>query len=117
MVNNITAGPGIYVSGNSYSSTYINMSAPSAGMLRYNGATMEVYNGTSWLTMASLFPQISLDGDTLRVLDWARGQMQRQARIQELAATSPTVADAVAAVQQAEQDLEVIMALAHRDTP
>ena len=51
MIKNIIVGPGLQVS--TGSPTYINMSSPSAGMVRYNGNNMEVYDGVTWIQMSN----------------------------------------------------------------
>ena len=117
MVNNITAGPGIIISGNSYSMPYINMGAPDAGRVRFNGASFEVYDGNGWRHLSTTFPQIGLDGDALSVIDWARDRMVRDQQRQALARTSPAVADALAALEQAEQQLDIVMALTQKNMP
>jgi hypothetical protein len=47
MIKNITTSDyNIVVS--TTSGPYINLSVPSAGMVRYNGSNMEVYDGAVW---------------------------------------------------------------------
>jgi len=117
MVNNITGGPGIHVSGNGYSMPYINMGAPDAGRVRYNGASFEVYDGNGWRQLTTTFPQIGLDSEVQSVIQWVRNQMARDQQRQALARTSPAVADALAALEQAEQQLDIVMALVQKNTP
>lgn len=111
MIRNITSGPGIHIANNSYSSPYIDMSRPSAGMVRYNGSNIEVYDGASWLTMTSSYPQVELDGLTMEVVTWARRKMEEEKRMLELAQKHPTVADAIAAKERADEALRIAVAL------
>lgn len=115
MIRNITAGYGIYVTNNSYSTPYIDSTRPSAGMVRYINNNLEVYDGNSWLIMQSSYPQIELTGDVQSVINWAKMKMAEEERIRQLAAKHPTVADALAAVKQAEEQVRVVAALV--DTP
>ena len=45
------------------------------------------------------------------ILDWAEMKMLEEQRVTALALINPTVADAVAAVKTAEEQLQVVMAL------
>jgi len=54
---------------------------------------------------------IALTPEADIVLEWAGKQMKEEQRIQELARTNPTVADAVAAVKTAEEQLKMVIAL------
>lgn len=111
MIRGITAGPGIYIANGSFSTPYVDMNRPSAGIVRYNGTNLEVYDGSGWLTMTSSYPQVELESSTQSVLNWARTKMAEEARIQELAAKHPTVADALEAVKRAEEQVKVVAAL------
>jgi len=111
MIRGITAGPGIHIGNGSFSTPYVDMNRPSAGMVRYNGSSLEVYDGSSWLTMTNSHPQVELDGLTMEILTWARKKMEHERHIQELAAKHPTVADAVSALQKAQETVDIAVAL------
>lgn len=111
MIRNITGGPGIYIAGNVYNQPYVDMSRPSAGMVRYTGSNLEVYDGSSWLPMTSSYPQIELDSLTIETVQWARQKMEEEKRMLELAAKHPTVADAIAARERADEAVRIAMAL------
>jgi hypothetical protein len=112
MINGITSGHGIHIAGGSYSSPYINMGAPSAGMTRYNGSNFEVYDGSIWVTIPSSFPQIELDNLTMEAIEWVRRKMEQEKRMLALAEKHPAVADALATLKEAEEKLAVVVALA-----
>jgi hypothetical protein len=61
--------------------------------------------------MASGSIQVSLDGVTLESLQWVRRKMTEEKRLEELAKTHATVADAVDAVRLAEKQLQTVVAL------
>jgi hypothetical protein len=111
MINNITSGVGINISGNSYSTPYVDMNRASAGMVRSNGSSMEVYDGSSWLTLSSSIPQIQLDGVTQEAIQWVRRKMEEEKRMSELAKKHPTVADALLARDRAEDAVRIAVAL------
>lgn len=111
MIKNITGGPGIHVSGNSFSMPYIHSGTPSAGLVRYCNNNFEVYDGSSWIMMSSSFPQVELDDVTQEAIAWVRRKMEQEKQILELAKTNPTVADALLARDRAEDALRITMAL------
>jgi hypothetical protein len=115
MIRNITGGVGIHVSGSVYNAPYIDTTRASAGMVRYISGNLEVYDGGSWLPLQSSYPQIELDGVTVEVVQWARRKMEQEKRMLALAEKNPTVADALAQVKLAEEQLAVVVALT--DTP
>ncbi len=104
-------GAGINVSNGIHSTLYIDMTRPSAGMVRYNGNNFEVYDGNSWIIIPSGDAQVSLDGVTLESLQWVRRKMTEEKRLEELAKSHPSVADAVAAVAQAQEQVAIVAAL------
>jgi hypothetical protein len=79
--------------------------------VRYQAGNFEVFDGSSWLPLQSSYPQIELDGVTVEVIQWARRQMEQEKRMLELAKNNPTVADALAARQHAEEALRITIAL------
>jgi len=111
MIKGITAGPGIHISGNDYSTPYIDMARPSAGMVRCNGSSIEVYDGVVWLTLSSNTPQIELDPVAQEAVEWVRHKMEQEKRMLELAKKHPAVADAMAIVSHAQEQLDIVTAL------
>ena len=111
MIRTITAGAGIHVAGSVYNAPYIDTTRASAGLVRYQAGNFEVFDGSSWLPLQSSYPQIELDGVTVEVIQWARRQMEQEKRMLELAKNNPTVADALAARQHAEEALRITIAL------
>ena len=111
MIKTIMNGVGINVSNGIHSTLYINMTRTSAGMVRYNGNNFEVYDGNSWMIIPSGDAQVTLDGVTLESLQWVRRKMTEEKRLEELAKSHPSVADAIDAVRLAEQQLQTVAAL------
>lgn len=118
MIKSINGSNGIVIN-NGYTSwpTFYNNSTSSnntlVGQVRYNGSSqcMEVYDGVTWLTMQSSYPTIELSGEVQAVVNWARAKMAEEARIAELAAKHESVADAVAAVARAQEQVRIVAAL------
>ena len=113
MIKTINAGAGIRIQGNYVSTTYVNMGNASAGMVRYNGnsTNMEVYDGSSWMTLSTAYPVVELDSDVLAVVNWAKEKMNKEAKIQELAQQNKSVADALEAVEKAQEQLDIVAKL------
>ena len=112
MIRNITAGYGIHIGGTtSYSTPYIDSTRPSAGMVRYLNNNLEIYDGSSWITMQTSYPQVELSSDVQSVIAWAQAKMAEEARIAKLAANHPTVADALLARDRAEDAVRIAVAL------
>ena len=118
MIKNITTGAGLQVS-SSYSnwpSFYNTISGTGnnlLGQVRYNGTSqnLEVYDGMSWLTLTSSYPTIELQPHVQAVVAWAQTKMHEETRLKELAAKHPSVADALAAVDQAQEQVRIVAAL------
>jgi hypothetical protein len=111
MIRNITSGPGITVSGSVYNAPYIDTTRASAGMVRYIGGNLEVYDGSSWLPLQSSYPTIELDSETWEIVRWAQNRMVEEERMLELAKNHPTVADALATRERAEEAVRIAVAL------
>jgi len=118
MIKNINVGVGLSIqNGHSTWPSFHNNSASNSntlvGQMRYNGSAqcIEVYDGMAWLSMSTSFPTVELNGDVQAVLNWAREKIHEENRIKELAAKHPAVADALAAVAKAEEQVRIVTAL------
>ena len=117
MIKTINAGTGITVN-NGYNTWPSFYNSPSngnslVGQLRYNssGQNLEVYDGSTWIMMANMYPTIELSGDVQAVLNWAREKIHEENRIKALAAKHTAVADALQAVAHAEEQVKIVAAL------
>ena len=90
---------------------YITPTQPMSGMVRVSGGQMQVYDGTSWLSVNGGVATVDLTARTKKVLEWAEHEMLLQAQYQELAKKNPAVEDALRAVEESKQKLRVIAAL------
>jgi Xaa-Pro aminopeptidase len=93
---------------------YFSMSAPSAGMLRFNGDSrqMEVYDGTSWRIMSGNSASVSLNPDAEKAIDWALKKMQQEKDWYELASNNEAVRIALEQLEQAKTRVELTAILA-----
>lgn len=111
MIRTITAGAGIHISGSVYNAPYIDTTRASAGLVRYQNGNFEVFDGSSWLPLQSSYPQVELDHETQEIIRWAQNRMVEEERMKALAATHPTVADALLARDRAEDAVRIAVAL------
>jgi hypothetical protein len=82
-----------------------------AGTMRYDGSNLQIYDGGAWMSVPSNYATINLTFEMKEVLDWASRRMQRDKELESLAAQHPAVADAVAALETAQDKLETIVTL------
>jgi len=104
MIKNIIAGPGLIASVTS--GPYIIMSSPSAGMIRYNGMDMEVYDGSSWLQLSTT-ADISVNYDTRELLEWARKKWDEEQRLEKLK-DNPAIADLLKQRSDIDEKLKIV---------
>ena len=97
MIVYLTSGKGITVINNGPSMPYISQQTnnPLIGSVKYNtnSQNLEVYDGYGWLPIPKSTPTISLDQETINVLEWAKSAMQREKEIEELSKEYPMIAD------------------------
>ena len=93
------------------------ISGVNSGQLRYNTQTncVEVSCGDIWQRFSGV-TSISLSPEVDTVLAWAKQEMMKSHRIAEAAAKSVTVADALATFNDAAEKLQIIMALAEKES-
>ena len=115
MINNVNTGnTGGYLYANqSGSHPYVspNSNNPMQGMVRLNGGTLEVFDGSSWIMITS-YAEIHLSSTAISALDWANRKMIEEAKFRSLADKSVAVADALATYEKAREQLNVVMTLA-----
>ena len=93
---------------------HFSMSAPSAGMLRFNGDTrnMEVYDGNCWRTMAGTSASVSMNPDAEKAIEWALKRIEQEKQWYELASNNEAVRIALDQLEQARTRLELTAHLA-----
>lgn len=113
MIKSITSGFGITLKGGTVSYPFINMTNPSAGMLRYNGNTnnIEVYDGFTWSGLPNGLPSIELSSEVQSLLDWARKKRDEETRIKDLAKANPTIADLVTQRNKIDEQISIVKIL------
>ena len=84
---------------------------PMQGAVRVVNGQQEVWTGTVWTAMYGHSATINLTKRAEAIMAWADEKMAQEHRAEELAKTKPAVADALAAVNQAQEQLEIILRL------
>ena len=115
MINSLYSNsPFIHVSGGTPQKTYIGTgNGPGVGNMRYNpnSNNIEVFDGSTWVTMYSNSATIGLDNNTVNILKWAEKKMLEEAERNKLAETNPTVRDLMEQLKQKEEQLSIVQAL------
>jgi hypothetical protein len=105
-------GPWIEISTVSGSIPYMPPSPnPMHGAVRVSNGQQEFWNGTSWMVMCGGSATINLTNRAEAIMEWADKKMAQEHRAEELAKSKPAVADALAAVNHAQEQLEIILLL------
>ena len=84
---------------------------PMQGAVRVINGQQEVWNGTTWMAMYGGSVTINLTKHAEAIMAWADKKMAQEHRAEELAKSKPAVADALAAVNHAQEQLEIILLL------
>jgi hypothetical protein len=110
MIKSLTGSSGLTVSCGGGSFPYIpqNPNNPIQGMIRLNGQDMQVFDGSSWLTLNTSHASVSLDQDTHDILQWARAQRTMAMNRMTLAQSNPALMKALEAVKRAEDNFEFL---------
>jgi hypothetical protein len=105
MIKGITStNPHLTVGG--LTGDYMNMSTPSAGMVRYNGnfSSLEVYDGSYWRTMHN-YQSVDLTPDATEAINWAIKKMLEEDNRKLLAESNPAIKAALENLERAEEQL------------
>jgi len=116
MINNVYGGSE-FLSVQTYANTpYINNGSLSAGQVRFNPTNrcMEVYDGASWIMLASQ-AEVRLSPGAEEILRWGRRKMEEESNWRKMAETNPTIKDAYEKFKQAEEQLKIVQALVKED--
>lgn len=110
MINNLSShSPNLTVNANFM--PYISQTANS-GAMRFNTITqsIEVCDGNSWIRISGV-ASVGLTATADSAIAWAMRKMAEEEEIRQLAKTNVTIADALARVDQAQHELEVVKIL------
>lgn len=114
MIKGITSSsPYITVTGGYPMNPYISPGAQGAGQMRYNtnSNNIEVWDGITWKEVSMSTTSVDLSYEAHELLKWAKEKRNEELRLNALAQSHPAVADIVAKIKSAEEELKVIVAL------
>jgi len=113
MINGLSPqGKYMYIHGGYNSGPYVNNSNTSAGMVRYNNNNLEVYDGSSWLTITGSAATVGLSPVAESAIDWVVKRMEEEQEWEELAKTSKAVTIALENLNKVRAELKLIALLA-----
>ena len=117
MIKGITGTLGVTVFGGNNVSQCINQNTnnPMQGMIRLNGSDFQVFDGSNWLMLTTGHPSVSLDGETLDLLQWARTQRQLDLNRKFLIENNPALAKAHEAIKRAEDNFDILSKFVEND--
>ena len=124
MIANITANGSnlLWVSTGGSTMPYINMNAPSSGMMRWNGNnnSIEVFDGSTnlWQQMYGKTADIQLSPQIQAVVAWANQKMTEESEWEKLAKTNDAVKIALENMKKSKQQLDITAKLVkdHNET-
>jgi hypothetical protein len=101
------------VSGGNTSVPYVNQNInnPIQGMIRINGTDMQVFDGTTWMTMNTSYASVGLSPDAELLLDWARKKRDEEIELEVLAQTNPTIRDLLDTIKQKTEQITIVRTL------
>lgn len=118
MIKNVYGGSYVTVSGGS-GSTYVNgyNGAQGVGNMRYNTTMqkIEVYDGNNWIQMQMPDVMIDLNPEAQSLLAWARKKRDQEQELERLVQNYPALADARENLERAQEQLDMLAALARDD--
>ena len=117
MIKGLMGNQGVVVSGGNTSVPYVNQNSsnPMQGMIRVCGTDMQVFDGTSWIQMATSYATVGLDQETQDLLQWARTQRTLERNRAVLIETNPALENAYRAILRAEQNFDILSKFVEHD--
>jgi AAA+ superfamily predicted ATPase len=83
----------------------MNNENPIQGMMRVCGTDIQVFNGSSWTNINASYATITLDTNSLDLLNWAKKKKMEEEVLISLPSDNPAVKIARANVNRAKQEL------------
>jgi hypothetical protein len=117
MIKGLMGGKGVIVSGGNVSVPYVSMNNtnPMQGMIRIWGSDMQVFDGSSWMTMSTSYATAELDAETQDLLQWARTQRTMAMNRLTLAQNNPALMKVLERLKKAEDDFELLSKFVEHD--
>lgn len=113
MIANISGGTHVVVMNGNPSGPYISNynNQTMIGMVRYNNGHLEVYDGNSWLMLATSATHIDLSGSANAAIAWAMSKMAEEAELERLSEQHPAIKAAYENMKRAAEQLKATIIL------
>ena len=110
MIKGLTGTCGVTVSAGNTSVPYVNQNInnPMQGMIRINGSDMQVFDGSTWINLATSYATVGLVQETQNLLSWAKSKQRQEIEILEKAMKNEAVRIALENVKEAQDQLTII---------
>jgi len=117
MIKGIAGNQGVVVGAGNTALPYIpaNSSNPMQGMVRVNNTDLEVFNGTSWMSLPSSYATISLDYEIQELLNWARKKRDEDIELEKLAEDNITIKDLVNQIKEKQDQVKMVSILIKKE--
>jgi hypothetical protein len=85
MIKGLQGSAHVVVTGGNTSVPYVNsnMNNPITGMMRINGTDLQVFDGSSWLSMSTSYATVALSPTTEEAINWVKRKMQEEKDLHE----------------------------------
>ena len=113
MIKGLRGERHVTVTGGNTSVPYVNigLDKPMAGVIRVSGTDMQVFDGTSWMTMNTSYATVGLSNAAQEAIDWAQYKMQEERDMEVIKAQYPHLTEAIEEVEHAKRALNTLIAL------
>lgn len=107
MIKGITGSCGIRIPDTGILDPHISMNCenPIQGMIRLWGSNYQVFDGNGWKYLPSAVVSVTLDAETLSLLDWAKKKRIEEEVLLTLPSDNPAVKLAIQNVNRIKQEL------------
>ena len=92
-----------------------NINNPVTGMIRVIGNDMQVFDGTTWMTMNTSYASVGLSPEAEALLDWAKKKRDEEIELEALAQTNPTIRDLLETIKQKEEQITIVRTLIKKE--
>ena len=100
-------------------SNYVNnyTGAQGLGNMRFNTVNqgIEVYDGSTWMTLQMGSTTVGLNAEAESLLDWAKQKRQEELELEALAETNATVRDLLNTIKQKQEQISIVMTLIKKE--
>ena len=119
MIKNVIGqGKYINVSGGAVTN-YVNnyTGAQGLGNMRFNTVNqgIEVYDGSTWMTLQMGSTTVGLNAEAESLLDWAKQKRQEELDLEALAESNATIRDLLNTIKQKQEQISIVRTLIKKE--